>query len=214
MNKTIISTILIILLTSTLAFASDRVIGHPEPFESEKLSSPPSLLGPCRNMIIDEWRGKELTNKHLNIIEETCVLVTNNFYDFVKNKGFPSTHQSALNYSISAIPLTDSYRSLNDNRYRFSERPKFCGRDNEKCENNQEEWYLFGWTDHYLSRMFLRNDLDVTNENERKAFQVIFAHELFHVLSKTSGSFDQHRDFIIEEKLAHKFTMEIGLGDI
>jgi hypothetical protein len=214
MNKTIISIISIILLTSTLAFSSDRVTNHPEPLQSEKLSSPPDLSGPCRNMVIDEWRGQDLTNQHLSIIEETCSLVTNSFYDFVKDKGFPSKHQSPLNYSISAIPLSDSYRSLNDNKYRFSNRPKFCGRDSERCEDNKEVWFLFGWTDHTLSRIFLRNDLDISRENERKAFQVIFAHELFHVLSRTSGSFDQHRSFIIDEKLAHKFTREIGLGDI
>jgi len=214
MNKTTPSIISIILLTSTVAFSSDKVINHPEPLQEEKLSHSPNLSGPCEKLVIDEWRGQELTNQHVSIIEETCSLVANSFYSFVKEKGFPAKQEFKLNYSLSVIPLSDSYRSLNDNRYRFANRPKFCGKDSEKCEESEDVWFLFGWTDHSISRVFLRNDLDINNTNERKAFRAIFAHELFHVLSRTSGSFHQHNSFIIEEKLAHRFTVEIGLGDI
>jgi hypothetical protein len=212
MNKTLLL-ILTILLTSTTALSSSKVTSHPSPLESELLDSFTSLSDDC-NMTIDEWRGQPLTNEHLSIMQDTCSLVIGNFYKFVKDKGFPAKNKSILDYKISALPITDSYRSLNDNKYRFVNRPKFCGKDNERCDDNEETWFLFGWTDHTIKRMFLRNDLDINKDNERAAFQVIFAHELFHVLSKTSGSFEQHRSFLIEEKLAHRFTKEIGLGDI
>lgn len=155
-----------------------------------------------------------MTDAHVEVMNNVCNLVVDNFYDFVKDKGYPADNKVLPRYSISVIPITDHYRSLNDNRYRFKDRPLFCGKDARHCRPGDSPWFLYGWTDKQNEYHFIRSDLQISESKDANAFRVIFAHELFHQLSWESGSFMTHGNAQIEEALAHSFTRYIGLGDI
>lgn len=200
------------LLTASTAVASP-IAGHPEPLPEERLDPAINLFGRCFGVNIVEWRGSEPTDQALRLINLTCNTVVDNFYPFVQRAGFSAPKHILPSYSLSLLPLNYRYRSLNDNSYRFRDRPKFCSATAEVCRNGETPLPLVGWTDWDHQITFVRNDPIVYGQVNSK-FQALLAHELFHVLSFESGVFNKHGSIIIEENLARKFTRYLGYGDI
>lgn len=196
-----------ILLTTGLAVASPKLIGHPEPLPEEQLSTPHKLFDKCNKISIVEWRGSVPTIGALRLINTTCNNVVDKFYPFAREAGFSATKYVTPTYSLALIPSGYRYRSLNDNFYRFRNRPLFCNKYGQVCQTG-EALHLVGWTDHQHKIIFIGNN------SLAPKFQTVLAHELFHVLSFESGVFEKHGSLIIEENLVRRFTYKLGYGDI
>jgi hypothetical protein len=206
--------ILCFLLLSQVAWAEEKIVGHPEPLPEETLSPVIRLTGQCSDVNVVEWVGPQ-TTQAIQIIDSTCNLVANNFYQFVAEEGYAAIQVVKPSYRISLLLWDEfsGYRGLNDNTYRFVERPRFCSIEAKVCHDNEEPLQLVGWSDKQLRIIFVRNDVtDLFGINPK--FTAILAHELFHSLSFDSGSYNQHQNIAIEEILARKFTEKLGFEDI
>jgi hypothetical protein len=206
--------ILGILFLSATALAGEKVPGHPEPLLEELLSPSIRLSGQCSDVTIVEWDGAK-SQQAVQVMDSVCNIVANHFYQFVAQEGYSATKVVNPSYRISILPWDEfsGYRGLNDNTYRFVDRPKFCSASAGICGSDEAPLQLVGWSDIQLRIIFVRNDImDLFGVNER--FTAIFAHELFHSLSFDSGSYYKHQNMAIEELLARKFTDKLGFGEI
>lgn len=180
----------LILLTST-ARADNYIVGHMQPLDNEKLETPINLK--C-GMTIYEWRGG---TKDISILNKYCSLALENFGTFIKkHKGIDI--EPSLNFSMSLIPDTKKYRDLNDMRYRFIDR--------------QQQVEVWGYTSYSNRYVFLISNIDLAE------FKTVLVHEVFHAISMSSNVFDSHpgdkyEKYKADEKLARKFTRELGLGE-
>lgn len=203
------------MLATSVAYADRPIEGHPTPLLNELLSDSINLSNNCSKVRIMEWRGgQQFTSRHKALMNETCNLVVDEFYDFVNDKGYPAERQVNPSYDVSGLSPGLHYRDLNDNYYRFQDRPTFCDINGRECSDNETPWILFGWTDKREQYVFIRSDYDISISVGERSLKVIWAHELFHVMSWETGSFNQHGSKKLDEMLAHQFTKFIGVGDI
>lgn len=182
-----------ILLFAPLLKADEFIVGHMPPFESEKLDSPINLN--C-GLVIYEWRGGNKENDS-STINKYCSLALENFGPFIK-KHKNINIEPQLTFSLSLIPDTKRYRGLNDLKYRFFDR--------------QQQVEVWGYTSYNNKYIF------ITSETSIPEFKKVFVHEVFHAISMSSGVFDSHpgdkyEKYKVDEKLARKFTKELGLGE-
>lgn len=189
MKKYILITLIVLFFSPTIK-ADSYIVGHMIPFESEKLENPINL--DC-GLTIYEWRRKG-DSEDLN---RYCSLALNNFAPFIKkHKGIDVTPQ--LNFGLSLLRDSRKYRELNDLKYRFFDR-----------QQQVEVWGYTSYDDKYIF---------ITNDTSMPEFKKIFVHEVFHGLSMASNIFDSHpgdkyEKYKADEKLARKFTRELGLGE-
>ena len=213
--------ILYVILIVTLAAsaqADSKVVGHQKPLPNETLSQPLALSGMCSNILVKEWRGTKPSVDKIKVMSMVCNMVVDRFYSFVKEQGFSATKRYNPRYSLSLIPWYsysggNEYRNLNDSSYRFVSRPKFCNDEGRTCKANETPWPLQGYTDRVDKFIYMRND-PIVYGKENKEFKTLFAHELFHMMSFETRSFHKHSSPKIEELLANKFTIALGLGRI
>lgn len=187
--------------------ATPKVVGHPAPLPEERLDTSYTLTGQCSGVDIVEWQGVPSVQA-IRVIDNTCNVMVDRFYPFVREMGYSASRRVAPSYSLSLLSTSTSYRSLNDNYYRFRNRPLFCNKEGGRCRPGEQPLPLIGWTDRDIRAIFLMNSTEASN------FQALLAHELFHVLSFESGVFEKHHSPIIEENLARRFTIQLGYGDI
>lgn len=198
-----------------------RLVGHIQPLQEELLDKPI----PLKNCPIDviEWRGTPNrpgtapSAKAIRVLEDTCEQATKGFASFVAEE--LSTPAGVLapidgRYSLCLLPFEGSdYRSLNDSDFRFFDRTK----------ERREDGSVYGILGYFAMRpgiIFLRNDVLLPGGEENPRTVTIFAHEVFHLMSYSSGLFNSYGpelSFIekvsIDERNARKFTMSIGLGE-
>lgn len=192
----------IVLLISNIAGA-ELISGHPTPLAYELLDNPISLTRKCSEVRITEFRGSEFTENHVAALDFICNFTADHFYNFMKDHNRPVSRIVNPEFDLSLIPVGYNYRDLNDNYFRFDTRPKLCDNNGGRCMPGDTPLLLWGTTDWDNEYIFLRSDLDLDNEAERRLFIEIYMHETFHELSRRSGSFV---DIRLDEVLARKFT--------
>jgi hypothetical protein len=195
MLKLIITSLLLSIINE-----GPMVRGNPMPFESERIS-PISLSKECNNVKIIEWRG-DRKESDVATINDVCNKVVDGFPKFIKEMG-GEVPKTSPKYSLSIIPGGNEYRNLNDHKYRFVDRPKFCSVDGRECRSGERPFDLIGYTD------FINDHIFINNKINRK-FQNTLAHEMFHELSQESGLYDTYKDPIMDERLADKFSEWLG----
>lgn len=191
----------IIFLFSFNAFA------QATPLQNELLKDPISLNSHCSGIIVREWRSTQ-SSLASNRLVYLCQLVANNFYRFTRARGYKPDN-TLPSWNVSLIPLDSNYRSLNDNKFRFSNRPHYCSSTGRKCESNEAPLPVSGWTQWDIRYLFVRNDV-IVNNSFNYDFDYFFVHELFHVFSYTTGVRNQeYNPAYTDEVLAKEFALEI-----
>ena len=195
--KRLITLLLALMLVAGGALADGRPLihGHMKPLQSELLAQPIKLQD-CPGLTIREWRGGRSSDaiRHLNQI---CKRAIAEFPKFIAMKGLKKLNDEPFEYSISLIPNSKNYRSMNDVRYRFA--------------NRFVKGLLWAYTSRDKKYIFMVNTIHIPE------IPMIFSHELFHALSMHYGIFDSHALFDkdkvrIDEGLADEFTVYLGLG--
>jgi hypothetical protein len=195
--------------------ANGKVIGHRQPLPSELLAKPIPLKGECTSFVIKEWRGTQITPQAIKIINNTCNTAAKSFFPFVKEKGYTIKQNVKFVVGISLIPWDQEkdgadYRGLNDMKYRFVQREKFCDAYGRPCHLWETPLSVYAVSDKYRNWIFLLNDVYYAEE-WLPSFRTIWTHELFHTFSHHYGVFDQHpgmeRNKITkDEEMAYAFA--------
>lgn len=183
------------------------------PRAEEKLSEPLSLKDECRYVRVREWRvdGENQTPKSpeaLELLSGVCLLAVGKFPEFVKRHGY-TVENSFVNvdFNLSIIPDNSHYRNLNDIEFRFAQRT-------HTRDANGKILPVLGYFQEDAEYIYIYNEMfyqDKTNPQ----FLEVFAHELFHGMSRLYGVYQQHTGdkHAVDEKLAQLFTQELGLHD-
>jgi hypothetical protein len=111
----------ILMLLTSLAIADQRIVGHMQPFQEERLDTPMTLN--C-GVTIYEWRGSG-----------------------IKTKRMEPAHDQPFRWSMALMPDGRCYRCMNDVQWRFAYRPVkqyVTG----YTSFNQRWLYMFGNTGH------------------------------------------------------------------
>jgi hypothetical protein len=181
----------ILMLLTSLAIADQRIVGHMQPFQEERLDTPMTLN--C-GVTIYEWRGSGINRAHA---EKLCQLAVDNFIPYLKTKRMEPAHDQPFRWSMALMPDGRCYRCMNDVQWRFAYRPVkqyVTG----YTSFNQRWLYMFGNTGH-------------------REFDVTMVHELWHAQSYYYGIINQYpgdddAKVARDERMAVGFTMWLGLG--
>ena len=210
------------------AQAEEKVIGHPSPFQNERLFNA-ITLNDCSKVQIIEWKGSKnnkltrISLEGIELINSICKFSELFFVSFAETHGYylsntadPNWIPRNLEETISLLPWKtmihqgnvyiwdesgegSQYRNLQDYKYRFPNR----------FIPGEARFEVYGWTDHKISGIFVLNDV-LNTEPEHPKFTQTLAHEFFHALSHSSEIYYQMGDFTNErqekdEKLADEF---------
>ena len=193
---------LIILLFSTVAFASDEQM---EPLPNEKLQNPITLTQECKNVRIVEWKESDsaeskMTKAHIETLDKLCRYAILKFPEFLKSRGLKMNHQSDFQTSISLLPIDTEFRNLNDLQFRFSTR-------SVTYDENGDPYQIYGYFQRKTNHIYVRNDV-------AEDAKVVFLHELFHAASLYYGVYYQYpiKRASTDENMAKEFTKFIGFG--
>lgn len=190
MFRYILTVILSISLIAGTAYADTKVYGHPTPLTNELLETPVTLN--C-GATVREVRGSAQDYNHLN---DMCTHVALNFFKYIEARGLRTQRNDPFNWNIAFLPVDTSYRSLNDESYRFHNR--FIG------------GLVIGYTS--------RNDRYAFMSSVRDSeFDTTFVHEMFHSMSMHYGVYDNHpgswqEKTEADERYAVEFTEWLGYG--
>lgn len=186
------------LSKSILADNPNKIYGYMHPLKSEMLKTP-ITLSHCKNVQIIEWE-KTFDIKYVDIIDNTCKLVIDNFDIFIKTENIKYYSIPKFSWNICLLPIDDQYRNMNDIFFRFKDRDKRILSDGSVVQ-------IPGYTAHQLHDIFIYNQI-----NDKK-FVIVLAHELFHALSWHNGIYKSHNGNKnkADEILAIRFTKYLGL---
>jgi hypothetical protein len=205
--------LVLIAFFSVPAVATDHGYGKMRPMQHERLSDPVSLSKSCEDVQIIEWKPTpghvkhtKITKKATKVVDKACNRVVDNFYSFVRSKGY-KPRVIDFDTSLSFLPADlrrrgEDPRNLNDITYRFVHR------------SDQDP--LWGFYQRRYDWAYITNDVLKDNGKVNKDFTLVVVHELFHAMSYSTGVFHQHRPASnrerIEEEMAEQFTEHLGLG--
>jgi hypothetical protein len=190
-----------VVLLSSLALAESgsnrvRITGHIKPLPREQLAQPIRLS--C-GVVIEEWRGASIDAAARGKVERLCNEAKAYFPVYIKKYGGYRVSQASLDnfsFQFALLPDNEGYRSLNDTKYRFWNRP-YRGT-------------VFAYASHTDQFVFMLSD---TTDYE---FSDTFVHETYHALSFKTGLFaklpgDTYRERLaIDESMAQDFTRRLG----
>lgn len=196
-----------------------HIFGHRYPLAEELLKPEFKLTGLCKNVVIKEWRGERSANG-MSIIDNTCNQTIEAFFPFVKERGFTVKKDvKPPLISVSIIPWNPEtngreYRALNDAKWRFNSREKFCNTDGRVCNILETSIPLLAHADRISNWIFIMNDVEIV-DTWMPSFSSVWAHELFHICSYTYGVYhsfkgDAAKKIAQEEQLTRKFTKHLG----
>lgn len=177
-----------------MALASEMIVGHMKPLETELLTHP--IQFPC-GLKIQEMRGTSLDKDQREKMVGQCNVAKTSFFKFMAYKGIPTQNEKPFEWSLSLLPESNCYRCLNDTAHRFKYR---FVQDN-----------VIGYTDKDARYSWVLSDV------KDKEFDTTFMHELFHALSMYYGVYDAHPGSLqqktdADEILAEEFTDGLGYG--
>jgi len=215
MRKLMIPIILLCAAPAVL-HADIKVKGHIKPLPSELLAPQVKLNNHCDKVTIVEWRGTSNTlplttpsKKAIKVIDDICNLALSKFPEFARKKNLKPDMSVTFKAKVALMPASIyneglNYRNLNDIKYRFANRDR------------QEVKYIWGLGAE-SGYLYVRNDVLSNKNTANRRFEIIFAHELFHMISFQYNIFDKHSDieeekYKINEKLALEFTEHLKLG--
>lgn len=118
-----------------------------EPNNQELLTNSIYLTNKCQNVKIIEWRGSEINQSNISIIDDIC---NNSVINFEKSN---NVNNQNFNWNISLIPI-NGIRSLNDKNRINTNKP------------------LLGWTSHEINITFVLSNLDHNKFNEVLAHEL------------------------------------------
>jgi len=197
-----------------------KVKNHRYPMPHELLKPEIKLTGACKNVVIKEWRGTEVSKSSIKIIDDSCNRAFKEFFPFVKERGFVVKTKKLPLY-VSLLPWLEggsAYRALNDTDYRFYNREKFCDENGRPCGPNEDPLPLMGFAERGNYWIFIMNDVQLDNST-LPSFASVWSHELFHMWSYHYGVVAQHpgdyaQQVACDEKLVREFTTHLGFPDI
>ncbi len=170
-------------------------------------------LPQCQWLSIVEWRTSQdniyggPSDRAKVILGDFCQKAVKEFPLFLKKEKINLPLDFTQFYqNISLIPISEDFRNLNDVSFRFKNREK-------TYDDNGQLNIIWGYTDFSSHLTFVRNDVIDKNGIVNKITLVIFTHELYHAMSwyfKVNDYY--HNSAIIEEAMAQKFTIFMGLG--
>lgn len=187
------------------------------PWLSEKLQTLLDLPN-CPWVKVIEWRtpskinygGPSITAQ--KALGDVCAKAVKNFPFYVKSYKYNIVFDaSKFHQSLCLIPALEEseglkFRNLNDYLFRF--------KDREKSYDNQGKLnMIWGYTNFHNNTTYVRNDVLNEDATINKKTITIFAHELYHAMSWQFHVNDAyHNDTKIEEEMAIKFTVWLGIG--
>jgi hypothetical protein len=177
-----------------------KIINHVMPMRNELLPDPIYLSKNCSNIKIIEWRDfDDIDNKQfvINKLNYFCNKAVQLFPEYVKDNGL-DVNFTIPSSSISFIPEDNKYRSLNDFEYRFRMN-NLCDEYGRKCRENENPVQIVGLFIPIFKTLFMTNKID-------HSFYITFSHEMFHILSNTSG-LKRGLTSEQEERLAYNFEL-------
>jgi len=195
-----------------------KVKKHRYPMPHELLKPEIKLTGVCEGVIIKEWRDVGPTEEDINVVDENCNRAVKAFFPFVKERGFTVKKNVRFPLYVSLLPWNykegESYRALNDTKWRFAGRNGFCDMDGTICAADDEPLPLMAFADRYNNWIFIMNDVQLESP-VLPSFGSIWSHELFHTWSYHYKVFAQHsgtsnQKIAYDEKLAREFTEHLG----
>lgn len=197
MNKSLLIGIAVILLSSLAMGRSNRITGHIKPLPREQLAQPIQLS--C-GVTIEEWRGYSIDAAARSKVERLCNEAIEYFPEYIASKDLDLTvseeELDSFSFPYSLLPDNTRYRSLNDTRYRFYDRP---------FRNP-----IWAYTSHTDEWVFMLGNWQNTE------FSDTFVHETYHALTWRLGIFHRlpGRNYserrALDEKMAQEFTRELG----
>lgn len=211
-----------ILLLATLSYnpsVAQANYNRMLPLPSELLPNPVKVEG-CP-ITVTEWRaskGKPHTgpsDDSFLILSIVCKRVLKDFPTFVKKEGLKMLKPEAVFHEKFAfMPWIDyedgmDYRNLNDLKDRFRKRTRFYNIYGDLVP-------ILGYSDRNENYVFMMNNaFHSDGKKPNKKFAIVFAHEMFHAMSdqyKIYHTLGPAKD-TVDEQLARKFTVFIGLGE-
>lgn len=176
-----------------------------KPWPSEKLANPIKLSN-CPGTKIIEWRPAP-SIEGIDLLNKTCLKIFKKYSEFLKSqKILYDGNFDNFHLEISLIPISDEFRDLNDQFFRFRDRIKTY--DDEGKVNK-----IWGYTDFKNKISFVRSDITTEKGNINHKVLTIFAHEMYHALSHQLGvNAKYHYNPKIDEEMAQKFTVYLRLG--
>jgi len=195
MNKSLLFGLAVILLSSMAMGRSNRITGHIKPLPREQLSQPIRLS--C-GVVIEEWRGYSIDAAARGKVERLCNETLALFPKFLAEKGYSISEDEldTFYFQYSLLPDNTRYRSLNDTRYRFYDRPF-----------RNPIWAYTSHTDEWVFMI---------GNSQHPEFSDTFVHETYHALTWNTGIFKQlpGRNYkekrALDEQMAQEFARRLG----
>lgn len=208
--------LILALAFPSLALADSKVVGHMEPLPHELLAQPIKLTNYCKGVTIVEWRPTKdsvsitsPSKEAQKVIEKACNKALSNLQKFANKHNLKIDKNKKFKAKIALMPAdiyNDGrlYRNLNDNRYRFKNRTR------------KDIQYIWGWGSEN-GYLYVRNDVLKYGKQPNPAFELVFVHELWHVISFQYDIFDnlsndEDEKYRKDEELAQDFSEFNGYG--
>lgn len=186
-----------LLLALTIpAHADENTTGPMTPLPAELLSKPIRLSGSCSGVVIREFHG-DRSKKAIKLLDVLCRGAVAAFPGFAQEQNLKPNQVGRLRWDVAVLPDGHCYRCLNDREHRFAAR-SLLG----------DLWGYTLRTDRYV---FITNEIFDTGGKPDPIWVESWVHELWHVISQSSGVFYQQLwgDEESDEQYAQKFVRHV-----